>query len=105
MSDDEATVSEQWRLTGAEIDVQTVLDELREAYPDVHFEADPAEEEDEEALTSRKPLRDLNVVDIIITAVITKAAQETLLYAYNKLKELSQDKSIEVEEKTDEEDG
>jgi 3-hydroxyisobutyrate dehydrogenase-like beta-hydroxyacid dehydrogenase len=105
MSDDEATVAEQWQLKGAEIDVQAVLDELREAYPAVRFEVESAEDADEEALTSRKPLRDINVVDIIITAVITKAAQETLLFAYNKLKELAQDRSIEVEEKTDEEEG
>ncbi|GJH12669.1 MULTISPECIES: hypothetical protein [Caballeronia] len=105
MSDDEATVSEKWQLKGAEIDVQAVLEALREAYPDVHLEAEPAEDEDEEALVSRKPLRDINVVDIIITAVITKAAQETLLFAYNKLKELARDRSIEVEQKTDEEEG
>lgn len=84
-------LQEQWQMQGVEVELTEALDELKTDFPDLEINWEVEEDED---ITARKPLRDLDVVTLLITVIATKITEELVDAAYNKLKsKINKDKT------------
>lgn len=85
-----------WIINGRELDTIEVLRQLQADHPGLTLQWQVAPVTD---LVAREPQRDLSVVEIIVTAVVTKAAEGVLVAAYAKLKELLKPKKATLRKK------
>jgi hypothetical protein len=96
MSESENAISESWEVKGNELDVEDVLKELQTGFPDIRLQR---ANKVARSLTARAPLRDMSVVDLVITATATTATKFVLDKVYAKLIELVQRKDVKVRKK------
>lgn len=88
--------SDVWVISGRELDAIQALRQLEASHPELRLEWQVATAT---SLVAREPQRDLSVVDIIVTAVLTKSAQGVLVAAYEQLKQLLKAKKATVKKK------
>jgi hypothetical protein len=83
--EEDAEIIEEWTLLGVEAELVAALSALQKDYPEVgiHWEI---QSDEAEALTRREPLRDLNVAEILVTAVVSQVAKTALEQAINYLR-------------------
>lgn len=88
--------SDVWIISGRELDAIQALRQLETSHPELRLEWQVAPAT---SLVAREPQRDLSVVEIIVTAVLTKAAEGVLSAAYEQLKKLLEPKKAVVKKK------